>query len=486
MALKPPEPQAMVIFGASGDLTRRKLIPAMYHLFVEGLLPSAFALTGYARSQMSDDEFREHVRRSIVSFAKTDPAGEEWEEFSRRVSYVAGEFDSLGAMDHLREHLEETDRTLGTAGGRFFYCATPPTAYSSIVQRLAESQLCDDSRIVVEKPFGRDLESARALNRTLHEVFEEKQIFRIDHYLGKETVQNILAVRFANGMFEPIWNRRYVDNVQITVAEDIGIEGRGAFYEQTGAVRDMIQTHLIQVMTFLAMEPPVSFEPDRLRDEKVRVLRAIKPIDPERVIRGQFNGYLDEEGVAEDSDTETYVALQLELDNWRWAGVPFNLRTGKMLKRKVTEVSLSFRQVPYNVFEGTDAVPLGRDALVIRVQPDEGISLHLNIKKPGPGLELDRATLDFDYERTFHTPLVDAYELLLLEAMEGDHTLFTREDEVERAWEVLGPVLEDRSPILPYEPGSWGPVEADDLLLPRHWHLTPPRELPDDGEPSQA
>jgi glucose-6-phosphate 1-dehydrogenase len=481
MPLKPAEPQAVVIFGASGDLTRRKLLPAFWHLFVEGLLPQGFAIVGYARSQMTHEEFRQHVHDSIKEFAKTDPAGEEWKDFAKRVSYVPGEFDSENAMEQLREHLEWTDKHLGTAGGRFYYCATPPAAYPLIVVRLAESGMHEDARIVIEKPFGRDVETARELNRCLHEVFKESQIFRIDHYLGKETVQNIMAFRFANGMFEPIWNRRYVDNVQITVAEEIGIEGRGAFYEQTGTIRDMVATHLFQVMTVLAMEPPVSFEPDRLRDEKVRVLRATQPVDPAKVVRGQFVGYRNEPDVASGSQAETYAAMQLEIDNWRWAGVPFNLRTGKKLKRKVTELSLSFRHVPYNVFKGTGAAPLGRDALVIRVQPDEGISLHMNIKKPGVGMELDRATLDFDYERAFHAPLIEAYETLILEAMHGDHTLFTREDEVERAWEVLGPVLENPPRVEFYEPGSWGPDEADALILPRHWHVMPARDGSDEA-----
>jgi glucose-6-phosphate 1-dehydrogenase len=476
MAIKPADPQAVVIFGASGDLTKRKLLPAFYHLFMEGLLPDGFAIVGYARSEMSDEQFRDLTREAIREFSKADADGEEWEEFARRLSYVTGEFDGELSMDHLREHLEKVDQEFRTEGGRFYYCATPPAAYPLIVRRLAESGMHTDARIVIEKPFGRDLDSARELNRQLHEVFDETQIFRIDHYLGKETVQNILAFRFANGMFEPIWNRRYIDNVQITVAESIGIEGRGAFYEQTGTIRDMVQTHLFQVLTILAMEPPVSFEPDRLRDEKVRVLRSMLPVDPAKVVRAQYRGYRDEDDVARDSQSETFAAMQVFIDNWRWAGVPFNLRTGKRLKRKVTEFSLSFRHVPYNVFRGTDAMPPGRDALVIRVQPNEGLSLHLNVKRPGVSLELDRASLDFHYERQFETELVEAYELLILEAMEGDHTLFTREDEVEQAWAVLMPVFRNPPPVGQYEPGSWGPKEADELILPRHWHVIPAEE----------
>jgi glucose-6-phosphate 1-dehydrogenase len=471
VALKPAEPQAVVIFGASGDLTRRKLLPAFWHLFVEGLLPQGIAIVGYARTEMSDDEWKDYAHQQIKQFAREEPSGEHWEEFAKRLTYVPGEFGGDNAMEHLREHLEWCDREQGTGGGRFYYCATPPTAYPDIVARLGESRLHEEAKIVIEKPFGRDLESAKELNRILHSVFDESQIFRIDHYLGKETVQNLLALRFANGMFEPIWNRRYVDNVQITVAEEIGIEGRGSFYEQTGTIRDMVVTHLFQVLTVLAMEPPVSFDPDRLRDEKVRVLRAMQPVDPAKVVRGQFIGYRQEPDVDPHSQAETFAAMQVYVDNWRWAGVPFNLRTGKKLTRKVTELSLSFRQVPYSVFKGTEAVPPGRDALVIRVQPHEGISLHLNIKKPGIGFELDRAILDFDYESAYHTPLIEAYETLILEAMAKDHTLFTRSDEVERAWEVIAPVLEAPPPVHFYEPGSWGPVEADEMILPRHWHV---------------
>jgi glucose-6-phosphate 1-dehydrogenase len=472
VAIKPAEPQAVVLFGASGDLTRRKLLPAFFHLFMEGLLPQGFAIVGYARSHLSDEEFRERAREAISEFGRRDCSDEEWKDFAQLLSYLPGEFDSELAMDHLRAHLERIDRERGTNGGRFYYCATPPQAYPAIVRRLAESDLHVGARIVIEKPFGHDLESARELNRQLHEVFDESQIFRIDHYLGKETVQNVMVFRFANGMFEPTWNRRYVDNVQITVAEDIGTEGRGAFFDQTGTIRDMVVTHLFQAMTVLAMEPPVSFHPDRLRDEKVRVLRSVRPVDPAAVVRGQYRGYRDEPDVAGNSQTETYAAMRLEVDNWRWAGVPFFLRSGKRLKRKATEASLSFRDVPYNVFEEERVAPPSRDHLTIRIQPNEGISIALNIKKPGVGLALDRAALDFDYDRRYQSPLVEAYELLLLEAMSGDHTLFTRWDEVERGWEVLMPVLEEPPPVHEYDPGSWGPEAAEDLVANRHWHIT--------------
>jgi glucose-6-phosphate 1-dehydrogenase len=365
-----------------------------------------------------------------------------------------------------------TDRELDTQGSRLYYAATPPSAYPDIVGRLGEAGLAEGSKIVFEKPFGYDLESARRLNATIHEVFDESQVFRIDHYLGKETVQNILAFRFANGLFEPIWNRRYLDHVQITVAESIGIENRGAFYEGTGAIRDMVATHLLQLMTFLAMEPPVSFEPDRLRDETVKALRAAKRIDPGRVVRGQYEGYRSEPGVDELSDVETYAALEVEIDSWRWSDVPFFLRTGKSLTSKVSEVTLKFRKVPFNVFRGTDVDLPRRDHLTVRIQPNEGITIAVNAKKPGPGLDLGRVTMDFDYEREFHTEIVDSYELLLVEAMEGDHTLFLRQDGVERAWELLEPVLNHPGSVVPYSRGSWGPEDADKLIAPRRWHIS--------------
>ena len=464
--------QAIVIFGASGDLTKRKLLPAFYHLFLEGHMPEGFAIIGYARTEMTDDEFREMAHESISAYGTRSAEGEVWQSFSRHLMYVPGEFSDHGAMNHIVRHLEATDRRHGTQGNRFFYAATPPSAYPDIVHRIGEAGLAEGSKIVFEKPFGYDLDSAVELNRTIHEVFDESQVFRIDHYLGKETVQNILAFRFANGLFEPVWNRRYLDHVQITVAESIGIENRGAFYEQTGAVRDMVATHLIQLLTFLAMEPPVSFQPDRLRDETVKVLRGAKRIDPTRVVRGQYDGYRSEPGVGDDSTVETFAAMEVEIDSWRWSDVPFYLRTGKGLASKVSEVTLKYRKVPYNVFRGTDLDLPRRDHLTIRIQPNEGITIAVNAKKPGPGLELGRVTMDFDYEREFHTEILDAYELLLLEAMEGDHTLFLRQDGVERAWELLMPVLDHPGAVSPYDRGSWGPEEADKLIAPRRWHIS--------------
>jgi glucose-6-phosphate 1-dehydrogenase len=475
-------PQAAVIFGATGDLSKRKLLPAFFHMFLEGLLPKGFAVVGYSRTEMSDDDFRELARDSVEKYAKHAPTGGVWNDFARHLSYLSGTFTEPMAMKELVEHLESVDREHGTQGGRFFYASTPASVYPDIVQRIGEVGLQQDAKIVIEKPFGHDLQSARELNEALHEVFDESQVFRIDHYLGKETVQNILAFRFANGLFEPIWNRRYIDHVQITVAEEIGIEGRGDFYEQTGNIRDMVSTHLFQVMTFVAMEPPVSFEPDRLRDETVKVLRATGVCDPDRVIRGQYRGYRGQEGVADDSTVETFSALELQVDNWRWADVPFYLRSGKGLRQKTSEITLKFRKVPFNVFRGTgeDAEVAKRDHLTIRIQPNEGITIAVNAKRPGPGMRLGRVTMDFDYDEGFpQSEILDAYELLLLEAMEGDHTLFIRQDGVERAWEILEPLLRHQPAVHLYDQGSWGPPESDALIHPRKWHVTDEHDAPD-------
>jgi glucose-6-phosphate 1-dehydrogenase len=468
----PPDPTAMVIFGASGDLAHRKLLPALYHLFHEGLLPAAFAVVGYARTPMTDEEFRAMARESVLRFGRCNLEGEPWDEFARSMFYVAGEFVDEGAMSELRQHLEMLDRTRGTEGRRLFYCATPPEAFPDIVARLSEEGMHRDARVVIEKPFGTDLESARELGRMVREVFEDSQIFRIDHYMGKETVQNILVLRFANALFEPMWNNRYVDHVQLTVAEEIGIEGRGHFYERTGAIRDMVQTHLFQVLTFLTMEPPATFEPEQLRDEKVKVLRAMRPVDPERVVLGQYRGYQDEQAVAPGSEVETFVAMEARLDNWRWAGVPFFLRTGKRLRRRVAEATVVFRGVPHRIFEEAELGGPEPNRLALRIQPDEGISLSFTVQRPGLGIALEGAALDFHYGRTFDTPLVEAYEVLLLEAMRGDQTLFIRQESLERAWEVLEPVFADLPRTIPYEPATWGPEEADALIAPRRWLTT--------------
>ncbi len=467
------QPQAAVIFGASGDLTKRKLLPAFWHLFAQGMLPEGFALVGYARTEMSDDGFRRFAFDNVKEFSKRPPEGEAWDEFSRRLSYHQGSFTEPGAMKELSTSLERIDAEFGTEGRRFFDAAVPPAAYADIVHRIGEAGLQRDAKIVFEKPFGGDLASARELNAVMHSVFDESQVFRIDHYLGKETVQNILAFRFANGMFEPIWNRRYIEHVQITVSEKIGIEGRGAFYEQVGNIRDMVSTHLFQVLTFVAMEPPVSFEPDRLRDETVKVLRSAEIAGPDRVVRGQYVGYRQEPDVDPESTTETFSVMQLDIDNWRWAGVPFFLRTGKGLADQLSEITLKFHKVPFNVFSGTDMDLPMRSHLTVRVQPNEGITIAFNAKRPGRGMHLDRVAMEFDYAEDFaHARIADAYELLILEAMRGDESLFIRQDAVERAWEILQPILDDPAPITFYERGSWGPPEADALIAPRKWHVT--------------
>jgi glucose-6-phosphate 1-dehydrogenase len=476
LKIEPPDPVAVVIFGASGDLTRRKLLPALFHLFLEGMLPQSFGIVGYARSDLSDEDFREQARGAVTEYGRSLAEPDEWRDFAKHLSYVVGDFRDDGAFAGLRDHLAEVDRTMGSEGRRLYYCATPPEAYADVVRRLGEARMSEEAHIIIEKPYGTDLQSARELDAIVHEVFDESQIFRIDHYLGKETVQNILVLRFANALFEPFWNNKYVDHVQLTVAEDIGIEGRGRFYERTGALRDMVQTHLLQVLTFLAMEPPPSFEPERLRDEKAKVLRAMGPVHPERVVRGQYLGYRDEKDVPSDSEVETYVALRAEIDNWRWAGVPFFLRAGKRLQRRQAEATVVFRDVPHQIFENAGSGSTEPNRLAMQLQPDEGVSISFTVQRPGLGIALEQASLDFDYGQAFDTPLVEAYELLLLESMRGDHTLFTREDSVERAWEVLQPILDDPPPPVEYEPGSWGPPGADELIAPHRWILRQPKE----------
>jgi glucose-6-phosphate 1-dehydrogenase len=479
---------AMVIFGASGDLTKRKLIPAIHNLATNHLLPEDFAVIGVARSEMTDDDFRNKIRDEMKEFATGELEDQVVEWLIPRLSYVAGDFHDDATFEKLREHLQEADETWKTQGCYLFYLAVPPSQFCQVVQELGERGLVEERdgkwrRVVIEKPFGHDLESARALNRDIMKVLDEKQIYRIDHYLGKETVQNILAFRFANGIFEPIWNRRYVDHVQITVAETVGVEGRGSYYEEAGALRDMVQNHMFQLLALTAMEPPTSFAPDTVRDERVKVLCAIKPMDHEDVlrsaVRGQYGegeidgkrvpGYRQEPNVKPDSTVETYVALELFVENWRWAGVPFYLRTGKRLPRRVTEIAIQFKCAPFVMFRETEVEQLKPNVLVIRIQPEEGISLRFEGKVPGPVMRLGTVKMDFRYADYFGSTPSTGYETLLYDVMTADSTLFHRTDMVEVGWSVVTPILDVWKALTPrsfpnYAAGTWGPKEADELI----------------------
>jgi len=484
-----PEPNTLVIFGATGDLTQRKLVPALYNLALEGLLPGEFAAVGFARRPKSHHHFRSDLKEAAAKHSRTRPLQIlAWDGFASRLYYCRSEFGDPAGYRELAGSLEEIESKTGSRN-RLYYLATPPTYYAEIAQRLGEAGLARNeggwTRIIVEKPFGHDLASAVELNRILHGVFDEDQIYRIDHYLGKETVQNILVFRFANGIFEPIWNRRYVDHVQITVAESIGIEGRGAYYEQAGVLRDIVQNHAMQLLSLAAMEPPATFEPNAVRDEKVKVLRAVRPIRPEEAedstVRGQYQSsvisgesiiaYREEKDVVAGSSTETYLGLKLFVDNWRWAGVPFYIRAGKRLPKRVTEIAIVFRQPPLALFPTTDGSHLEPNVLSISIQPDEGISLKFGSKVPGPqaDLRIRPVEMDFRYGTSFGFAAPDAYERLLLDAMLGDATLFTRRDEVEAAWAFVTSIIEgwarSKPPRFPnYEAGTWGPDEADDFM----------------------
>jgi glucose-6-phosphate 1-dehydrogenase len=479
MTLRAPNPQAIVIFGASGDLANKKVIPALYNLAAAGLLPEHYCIIGFSMSDWDDEAFRDHAQRSIETHSRTPLDEAVWKPFADSLSFISGTFDDADALRRLQQALHIADRDLGCNEGRLYYLAVPPGAFPTIVQSLAAiGANTPDSRIVVEKPFGHSLESAQALSAEIHTAFAEPQIFRIDHYLGKETVQNLVVFRFANTVWERMWNRDVVEHVQITVAESIGVEGRAGYYEQAGATRDLVQNHMLQVLAFLTMEPPRALEAEAFRDEKAKLLQAVRTIDPADVVRGQYDGYRGEDGVDPASQTETFVAAKLWIDNWRWDGVPFYLRHGKKLPERDTEIAVYLRQAPDVLFRELDMDHVPSNHLTIRIQPDEGISLAFQAKVPGPGYELQTVRMDFDYDRSFTHALAEAYERLLHDAMDGDHTLFTREDSVERAWEIVTPMLEHPSPLFFYKAGSWGPAQADELIEPHRWHLrTRPGEL---------
>jgi glucose-6-phosphate 1-dehydrogenase len=478
-----PEASCLVIFGASGDLTQRKLIPGLYSLAHDGLLPPGQTIVGMARAEMTDEQFRATMREACDTHARTRPVDEAvWENFARGLFYVPGEFTDSAAYDRLRQRLREFDKTRGTGGRRIYYLAVPPQFFGQIATFLGSEEMTRDperggpfTRVIVEKPFGHDLETAKELNRVAVSTFRERQVFRIDHYLGKETVQNLIVLRFANGLFEPFWNRQYIDHVQLTVAESIGVEKRGNYFDAAGITRDIIQNHMLQLVSLVAMEPPVAFEADAVRDEKVKVLRALRPIT--EAVRGQYAagsvlgehaaGYRAEEKVDPQSKTETYAALKLFVDNWRWADVPFYVRAGKRLPKRVTDISIHFRPAPYPLFSRL-GMKMHANVLAIRIQPDEGISLKFDSKLPGPTVRTAPVTMEFRYATSFGAEPPEAYERLLLETMLGDATLFARRDEIETAWAWLDPLLkkwteEQTGPDL-YPAGTWGPESADELI----------------------
>jgi glucose-6-phosphate 1-dehydrogenase len=475
------DPCAIVIFGVTGDLSKRKLVPALYNLIADGALPDRFAVVGVSRSDASPEPLREHLRGTTAQFGRrksVDP--EAWKKFARAFDLVHGQPDDPATFVALGEKLSAIDRERGTLGNRIFYLATPPDAFAPILANLRKSGLlypCDPerptpwSRVVIEKPFGHDLASARELNQLVADSLDERQTFRIDHYLGKETVQNILVFRFANAIFEPLWNRKYIEHVEITAAETLGVETRGRFYDETGVVRDIIQNHLLQVLALCAMEPPVSLAADDVRDQKVQLLRSLRPITgadiAKNVVFAQYDGYRREPGVAPDSRTPTYAAMKVLIDHWRWQGVPFYLRAGKRLAQPLTEVSIHFQPVPSYLFPRTDSCQVATpNVLSLRIQPQEGISLRFVAKVPGDHLSVGNVLMNMSYVDTFGKPLSEAYERLILDCIRGDATLFARRDEVEQAWKFVTPILqawESNPGVAPatYEAGSAGPAEAD-------------------------
>ncbi|MDX6467699.1 MAG: glucose-6-phosphate 1-dehydrogenase [Gaiellaceae bacterium] len=473
------EPCVIVVFGASGDLAKRKLFPALYSLAYRRLLPRDFALVGVARTRQSTAQFPAEMKEAVQEFGRDPFRQEVWEEFEDAAVYISSDAEAKSGADELGDALAQIDRERATLGNRLYYLAVPPSAFEPIVEQIGRRSSREGRvRLVVEKPFGHDLASAHSLNELLRRWFVEEQIFRIDHYLGKETVQNMLALRFANGIFEPIWNRQFVDHVQITVAESIGIENRAGFYERAGAIRDIFQNHLLQLLALVAMEPPSDFTADAVRNEKVKVLKALQSPGPATIVRGQYGsgvagyeevpGYRDERGVAADSLTETFFAAKLFVDSWRWADTPFYVRTGKRLARRETTIAIQFKSAPRPPFEEISADSLRPNVLVIRVQPDEGVSIEIGAKVPGSGMNIGTVQLDFQYGGSFDVDLPEAYERLVLDAMLGDATLFTREDEVEEQWKIVDGIvsgwIRDRPAFPNYTAGSWGPRTAVDLI----------------------
>ena len=524
---RPDETNSFIIFGASGDLTKRKLIPALYNLACSDLLPRDFKVIGFAVTPMDDASFRANMCQAVKESHEANAFDAKiWDKFVQGLYYITADFKSPEGYETLKQRLSEIEQHTNAPDNRLFYLATPPSFYADITQRLGEHGLTATTdqrpngwtRIIIEKPFGHDLTSAQDLNNRIHEVFKEEQVYRIDHYLGKETVQNILAFRFANAIIEPIWNRNYIDHVQITAAETLGVEHRGGYYEQAGALRDMFQNHLLQLMTIVAMEPPVRYGGSSVRDRKADVMKAIVPINPENIaetaVRGQYGpgrindenalGYRQEEGVNPLSNTETYVALKLFVDNWRWAEVPFYLRSGKHMPNKVTEIVIQFKRVPHLFFHLTPEDQMEPNLLTMRIAPDEGISLRFGAKVPGPEMHLRQVQMNFSYADAFKVAPATAYETLLLDAMAGDPTLFNRADQVEMAWGVLEPLIDIWSATKPFQPfpnyaaGTWGPSAADALLardgrawrnsvasIPSH-HAQAKVEVAHEGEPMGA
>jgi glucose-6-phosphate 1-dehydrogenase len=485
---RPGDPCTVVIFGAAGDLTKRLLVPSLYNLHAEKLLPEKFAVVGVSVEQFSDDVFREKLTEDIQQIGRTTVQKELWGWLETKIFYHSGDFRDPKLYQQLKDKLAMVDKQQGTPGNYLFYLATAPQFFGEIVKQIGAVGLTEENnglwrRVIIEKPFGRDLQSARSLNKEIMSVLEESQIYRIDHYLGKETVQNMMVFRFGNGIFEPIWNRRYVDHVQITVGEVVGVEQRGGYYDSAGALRDMVPNHTLQLVAMTAMEPPISFDSQAVRDEKAKVLHAIQPLSPEDVIikavRGQYGpgivmekpvpGYRTEPQVSPQSATETFVAMELHIDNWRWAGVPFYLRTGKRLAQRLTEIAIQFKSAPYSLFRDTEVEGLSANQLVMHIQPDEGISLRFSAKIPGAVMNLGSVNMDMKYETYFGAAPWTGYETLLLDCMIGDPTLFQRADMVEAGWGVVEPLLDVWTALPPrnfpnYAAGTWGPTDADHIL----------------------